>query len=253
MVLLIFLKHEANIFDMMTQTMKTVLITGGTKGIGLEATKLFVANNYKVIVVSRNFVEFPEEIASKTTQTTFDLNEVDKISALVQQVGEIDILVNNAGIIHYQPYNSYDPKLKQQILNVNLHAPIELITQFSQGMIKNGGGRIVNVASIAGQSGHPDIWYGVTKAGIINATKSFAHLLGEQNIAVNCVAPSIVQGTSMFEQIPQERKQHQLDKSITHTFVQPESVAQTIYWLAVDAPAYINGTCIDINNGLLYR
>jgi len=233
--------------------MKRVLITGGTKGIGLEVSKLFISNGYDVVVVARDFSVFPKELLVKTKQVTFDLQEINKIPQLAREIGDIDVLVNNAGVSGSFPYDKYPENKKDMLIKINLEAPVALITQFSKGMVKRGKGRIVSLTSIAGEIGSSDIWYGATKAGVINFTKSFARLLGEKGIVINCVAPSMVEGTGMFADIPEERKQDQLKRVLTHEFVQRKSVAETVYWLATQSPIYINGTCIDINNGVLMR
>ena len=233
--------------------MQKVLITGGTRGIGLEISKLFISGGYDVVIVARNFSVFPQELKDKTKQITFDLQKVNKIPQLAQKVGDIDILINNAGVNNSFPYNKYPEVKKDMIIKVNLEAPIALITEFSKGMVKKGKGRIVSMASIAGEVGNSDIWYGTTKAGVINFTKSFARLLGEKGIVINCVAPSMVEGTNMFDVISEKRKKDQKKRVLTHEFVQAKSVAETVYWLATQSPVYINGTCIDINNGILMR
>ena len=102
-------------------------------------------------------------------------------------------------------YDNYPKEAKEKIMNVDLYTPVELITLFSKGMKERGYGRIVNTASIAGQIGHPDIWYGIAKAGIINATKIFAKLLGSHNIVINCIAPSPVE-TDMQKDNSEETK-----------------------------------------------
>jgi len=233
--------------------MQKVLVTGGTKGIGLEISKLFISDEYEVIILARDFSDFPEELKNRSKQITFDLQNVNEIPNLANEIGDIDILINNAGIINSLPYDNYPQDKKDMIIKINLEAPIELITQFSKSMIRNKKGRIVSVASLAGEIGNWDIWYGATKAGVINYTKSFARLLGEQGIIINCVAPSMVEGTNMFNLVPEERKQDQLKRVLTHEFIQPKSVAETVFWLATKSPHYINGTCIDINNGVLMR
>lgn len=233
--------------------MQKVLITGGTRGIGLEISKLFTSNGYDVIIVARDFSTFPQELKDKTKQVTFDLQKVNKIPQLAKDIGDIDILINNAGVNNSLPYDNYPEDKKDMLIKVNLEAPIALITEFSKGMVKKEKGRIVSLASIAGEIGNSDIWYGTTKAGVINYTKSFARLLGEKGIVINCVAPGMVEGTSMFDVISEKRKQDQKERVLTHEFVQAKSVARTVYWLATESPVYINGTCIDINNGLLMR
>lgn len=232
--------------------MQKVLVTGGNRGIGLEIVKLFVRNNYEVIIIARNFDNFPQELENKVKQITFDLQNLSGIPQVVLDIGEIDILINNAGIMNSLPFDKYPVDKRDAMIKINLEAPIELITLFSKAMIAKKQGRIVSVASIAGEIGHPDIWYGITKAGIINMTKSFAKLLGTHGIVINCVAPGPVK-TDMFETIPLERRETILKNTVTNRPATPEEISQTIYWLATDAPEYINGTCIDINNTAFLR
>lgn len=229
-----------------------VLITGGNKGIGLATTGEFLSHGYRVYVVARDFSKFTLGDEKNVEKIEFDLANVTEIPRLAEGIGEIDILINNAGIMHGIAYEEYTEEKKERILKVNLEAPVALIKAFSQGMIKKGKGRIVNTASIAGEIGHPDIWYGVTKAGIINITKSFAKLLGPQGIVINAVAPGPVE-TEMLEIIPKERKEGMKKVAYTGRYAQSEEIARTIYWLATDCPEYVNGTCIDINNGVFPR
>ncbi|OPX49106.1 SDR family NAD(P)-dependent oxidoreductase [Clostridium thermobutyricum] len=232
--------------------MKKVLITGGNKGIGLETTRLFLENNYKVIVVARDYTNFEFNDNDNVEKIKYDLSNVEGIKDLVDKIGHIDILVNNAGIMNSIPYDSYPKDDMEKLMNINLYAPIEFIKHTSKSMINAKSGRIVNTASVAGQIGHPDIWYGISKAAIINATKSFAKLLGEHGIVVNCVAPGPVE-TDMLNVIPEQRKNSIKSNVFTDRFAKPEEVAKAIFWLATDCPEYINGTCIDINNGAFLR
>lgn len=137
-------------------------------------------------------------------------------------------------------------------MKINLEAPIELINAVSKNMIKNKSGRIVNNASIAGQIGHPDVWYGISKAGLINATKSYARLLGGHGTVINAVCAGPVE-TAMMKQIQEARKEALLKTTYLGRFAEPIEMAETILWLATDSPSYINGTCIDLNNGSFPR
>lgn len=231
---------------------KTVLITGGNKGIGLEVTKLFVFNDYNVIVVARDFEKFMFNDTDNVKIVRYDLADTKGIAELVKELGHIDILINNAGIMNSMIYDSYHRDNIDRLMSINLYTPVELITQVSKSMIKSCYGRIVNVASVAGEIGHPDIWYGISKAGLINATKSFAKILGHNGIVINSVAPGPVE-TEMLNIIPESRKDEIKNNVYLKRFAKPEEVAKTIYWLATDSPEYINGTCIDINNGVFSR
>jgi len=145
------------------------------------------------------------------------------------------------------PYNDYPQDKVESMLKLNLEAPIKLIEE----CVKVGATRVVNNASIAGQIGHPDVWYGATKAGIINATKSFAKIFGGK-VVINAVASSPVE-TDMLESIPLERREAFLKTVVTGRFATADEVAETIFWLATASPEYINGTTVDINNGSFAR
>ena len=227
---------------------KTVLITGGNKGIGLETTRLFIENGDTVCVVARDFRDFP--LRGKVNEIVFDVFYTEKIGPLIEKIGKVDVLINNAGIMNSLPFDDYPDDAKERLCCVNIDAPIAFITAVSKTM--QSGGRIVNVASVAGQIGHPDVWYGITKAGLINATKSFAKLLGPRGIVVNAVAPGPVE-TDMLHVIPEKRRAEVKASVYSGRFATPNEVAKAIYWLATDCPEYINGTCMDINNGSFPR
>ncbi len=231
---------------------KTVLITGGNKGIGLEATKLFLDKGYRVVVVARDFSGMPLTPGENLVFKPFDLTQIDKIPQLVAEVGPVDILVNNAGVMYSVPFTDYPEVKVESMLALNIKAPVALITEVAKGMTERGGGRIVNNASIAGQIGHPDVWYGITKAGLINATKSFAKLLGPKGVVINAVAAGPVE-TAMLAVIPEDRKAAIKSAVYTGRFAEAEEVARAMVWLATDSPEYINGTCIDLNNGAFPR
>ena len=228
---------------------KTVLITGGNKGIGLETTRKFLQIGYEVIVVARDFTGFEFKENPNVRCIEFDLSDVRKVPELVAMVDSIDVLVNNAGVMYSLPYDDYPKDKVDFMVGLNIEVPVKLIELFSKKM--PDGGRIVNDASIAGQIGHPDVWYGITKAGLINATKSFAKIF-DGRIIVNAVAPSPVE-TDMLNVIPEARREAFLKTVTAKRFAYAEEVAKTMVWLATEAPEYINGTCIDINSGSYLR
>lgn len=232
--------------------MKTVLITGGNKGIGLETTRFFLGRNYKVIVVARDFTEFEFAANDQVQSIQFDITQIGDIPDLISNLGDLDVLINNAGIMLSLPYDNYPQEKIEYINKVNIEAPIAFINAVAKKMIQRKSGRIVNNASIAGQIGHPDIWYGITKAGLINATKSYAKILGPEGILVNAVAASPTE-TDMLATIPEARKAAFKQSVISHRFATAQEVAAAIGWLGTESPEYINGICIDINNGSFMR
>jgi 3-oxoacyl-[acyl-carrier protein] reductase len=227
---------------------KRVLITGGNKGIGLAVSRAMLESGFEIIIVARDFNTCPLLGLTNVSAIEYDLSNLNGLETLVKEVGEIDILINNAG--YMQPkytYDNYPKEARDHIMNVDLYTPVELMNLFSAGMKKRGYGRIVNTASIAGQIGHPDIWYGIAKAGLINATKIYGKLLGAYGITVNCVAPSPTE-TDMQKDNSEERKAEFKKTVATGRFAKAEEVAKAIVWLATDCPEYINGISLDINN-----
>ena len=227
--------------------MKKVLITGVDKGIGLSTLKLFKKLKYRIFALDKEFSNVREKKEIKLIK--FDLQDIQRIKNLEKLIGPIDILINNAGILNTCSYNNYSEDNKRKIIRINLEAPVELINTFSRGMVKNKQGRIINVSSLNGKIGHTDIWYGISKAGIINFTKSYAKILGNKGVLVNCVAPGPV-NTEMLKTAPPERVKAFKSLSIEKRVAEPEEIAEVIFWLATQSPAYINGVCIDINNGI---
>lgn len=227
------------------------MITGGNKGIGLELTRAFLALDYEILIIARDFVNFEFKENKNIQLIEFDLTQVEKIEALISSLKPIDVLINNAGVMYTLPYNNYPHAKKESMLKLNLEAPIKLIEEVSKSMLQKGEGRIVNNASVAGQIGHPDIWYGITKAGLINATKSFSKIF-EGKIVINAVAPSPVD-TDMQKVNSPERKEAFLRNTISKRFATAQEVAKVIVWLATESPEYINGTCMDINDGSFPR
>ncbi|HEY6008900.1 MAG TPA: SDR family oxidoreductase [Geobacteraceae bacterium] len=232
--------------------MKAVFITGGNKGIGLEATRLFRELGFRVIVVARDFSDGALQASDDLVLKQFDLTQIDRIPQLIAEAGHIDVLINNAGVMYSLPYDQYPRERVDTILKLNIEAPVALIREVAGSMTAWGSGRIVNVASIAGQIGHPDVWYGITKAGLINATKSFARILGPRGVIINAVAPGPVE-TEMLKVIPEERKKAIKGAVYTGRFARADEVAKAIVWLATESPEYINGTCVDVNNGAFPR
>jgi len=182
----------------------------------------------------------------------YDLTDLAGIPALVERLGEVEILVNNAGVQTAVSIDRYTDEQRARILRVNLEAPVELIRALSRQMVARRSGRIINLASVAAYTAHTDVWYGVTKAGVISFTRSFAAQLGPHGVQVNAVAPGPID-TALLKNAQPERIEALMRQVYSKRPGKPEEVADTIRWLALEAPSIINGAVVDITDGCFLR
>lgn len=238
---------------MMKTEKLNILVTGATRGVGLATIKALTKETSAIFALGRDFKAFPAELAESVERVEYDLEDVDGIPALVESLPHIDILVNNAGLMLSKPHDEYSRADVAKIVAVNLEAPVALMREVSKSMIERKSGRIINIASIAGHNGlYFDPWYGISKAGLINATKTYATLLGEHGIAVNSIAPGPIE-TEMLNSIPIARQEGFKNAVPSHRCAKPEEVAEIARWLAEESPVYMTGACLDVNNGYLMR
>ena len=242
----------------MENVKKTVLITGGSRGLGKEITKKFASNNYNIVFTYLNSeqeakkLEFKlkNEYDCKVLCLKCDVTKEDDVKNLVNSVkeefGTVDCLVNNAGVAFDN--NMYDKNLDEfkYVLDVNLVGAFNVTKHISKIM---STGSIINVTSTDGIDTcyKEEMDYAASKAGLISLTKTLAKEFAP-NIRVNAVAPGWI-NTDMNKDMYPEFKKSEEEKILLGRFAAPEEIANVIYFLASSEASYINGTVIRVDGG----
>jgi 3-oxoacyl-[acyl-carrier protein] reductase len=227
--------------------LKTALVTGAARGIGRAAAEALSTAGVRVFGLDQKFSDAPG-----FEKLVYDLTDLAGIPSLLQKIGNVDVLVNNAGIQPALAIERYTDEARSRILRINLEAPVALIRAASKGMVERKAGRIINLASVAAYTAHTDLWYGVTKAGVVSFTRSFASYLGPHGIQVNAVAPGPID-TPLLDNAQPARIEELMKRVYTGRKGRPDEVAEAIRWLALDAPPIVNGAVLDITDGCFLR
>lgn len=238
---------------------RVAIITGGARGIGYAAAQRMLASGARVElwdIDAARLTEAAGALAGLGTVTTHVVELTDEASvhaattAVVAAHGKIDILVNNAGITGGNgKLWELDSETWRRVLDVNLVGPFLTCKAVVPELLKNGWGRIVNVASIAGKEGNPNAsHYSASKAGLIGLTKSLAKELATSNVLVNAITPAAAK-TEIFSQMKQEHIDFMLSKIPMNRFLAVEEAAALIGWLSSADCAFSTGAVFDISGG----
>ncbi|GLC87806.1 SDR family NAD(P)-dependent oxidoreductase [Lysinibacillus piscis] len=241
--------------------MKSILITGATRGIGYATAKQAAMQGWIVILNGRDeacLAEVKEELEKygATIHTlSYDVCDIDAIKKafmwIKKNVGKLDAIVNNAGILDDALLGMVNEKQMTQTLAINTEAVIYHMQYASRLMMKQRSGAIVNVSSIIGRVGNAgQTVYGASKAAVIGATYSAAKELAPYNIRVNAVAPGFI-ATDMTQQLSEEKFEQRLSEIKMGRIGQPEEVANAILFLASDVASYITGQVIGVDGGMV--
>lgn len=237
---------------------KTVLITGGSRGLGASISRIFAQNNYNIVINYKerdiNAFNLKKELESSYNVDVLlvkaDISVEEEVKEMfqniIQKYPKIDVLVNNASIALDNDLDNKDALEFKRVLDVNLLGTY-LVTKYSLDLFDTGS--IINVASTNGiDTGYIEsIDYDASKAGVIALTHDFARVLAP-DIRVNAVAPGWI-NTDMTSNLNPEFKKNEIDKILLKRFADPEEVAKVVFFLASSDASYINDTIIRVDGG----
>jgi len=236
---------------------RVALITGGSRGIGAAAVRVFVEIDYRVAFLYRSSTEAARMLAEETGALAIraDIADRAQVMAAVGEVeaklGKIDVLVNNAGIAQSKLFTDITLEDWRRMIDVNLSGVFHVTQAVLPGMIARKRGAIINVSSIWGMVGAScEAHYSAAKAGVIGLTKALAKELSPSGITVNCVAPGIIE-TDMNADLIEADRVDLLYQTPVGRFGTPEEIARLILYFASDDVGFLTGQVISPNGGFV--
>lgn len=241
--------------------MRTVLVTGGSRGLGLAIATRLAASGHDVVAVARRESDALREAAeaaraAETGSIRFraaDLSDIESLPGLVRETrrefGKLHGLVNNAGLGTEGLLATMQNPHIEALVRLNTLSPILLTKFVVRGMMADGGGRIVNIASIIAATGYSGLSvYAATKASLVGLTKSLAREVGHLNITVNAVAPGFID-TEMTEGLGEEGRARIVRRSALRRLAAPEDVAHAVDYLLGPGGRNVTGTVLTVDAG----
>lgn len=249
----------------MSANRRTVLITGGSQGLGAAITSAFHRAGYCVGVsdidgaAAQATADALDPSGATAVALTLDVREQSAFEQardrIIQRWGSVEVLVNNAVLTVVRPVLDITPDEFDKVLQVNLRGTFVGCQVFGRLFKEQGRGRIINIASLAGQNGGTatGAHYAASKGGIITLTKVFARDLAPFGVTVNAIAPGPLDLPSVRALVPPDKLNGIIEGIPVRHLGSPEFVAQTVVHLASPEAAFANGAIWDINGGLLMR
>jgi 3-oxoacyl-[acyl-carrier protein] reductase len=244
----------------MELTNKVVIITGAAQGIGLAIAKRLAMARALVAMVDVNVARVQDEakklIGTGLSAVAFgcDVSNADSVHTMIKgvldQCGHIDILINNAGIVgRTAPIQEVTDDDWNRMIGIDLTGVFYCCREVIPHMLKRGSGRIINVASISGKEGNPNmVPYSSAKAGVIGLTKALAKEVARNNVLVNAVAPALIK-TDLLDDLSPEQVRYMTERIPMGRLGEPEEVAAMVHWLSSDEASFSTGAVFDLSGG----
>ena len=241
--------------------MKTVVVTGASKGIGRAVAKEFANNGYNVVICYNKSVSDAQQLLNEVSQTTraiavkVDVSNEDDVKNMVEIIkktfGNIDVLVNCAGVSDTRLLIDSTKDDYDFVFDINMRGTYNTCKLVGREMLSNQSGKIINISSIWGVlGGSCESVYSASKGAIIAFTKALAKELGPNGINVNAVAPGFIQ-TDMTKNVTEEIRREIMNNSALGRLGTPEDVAGVVSFLASEKSNFITGQVIGVDGGWL--
>lgn len=228
---------------------RSVLVTGGNRGIGLAIARAFADAGDSVTITHRSG-DPPKGLAGVRCDVTDPSSVAEAFSAVEEQQGPVEILVANAGVTRDTLLLRMSDDDFTAVVDTNLIGAFRVVRHAARGMLRARKGRIVLIGSVVGLLGSPgQANYAATKAGLVGMARSVARELGSRGITVNVVAPGFVE-SDMTATLTDERRAEILAGIPLGRYASADEVAKVVRWLASDEAAYITGAVIPVDGGL---
>lgn len=243
-----------------TDTRRIVIVTGGARGIGSQVAERFASKGDIVILFDadeKSGAAAAQSLQQKNNQAFYRHTDVansesvcDSIKWVNEEFGGIDILVNCAGILDTGSIDHLDEGLWDRVMNVNLKGTYLVIQAAIPCMTGRANGRIINISSMAGRMGgkKTGLAYSASKAGMLGLTKAVARMVAHHGITVNAVAPGNT-NTDMLKQFTPEEMDHLMAGIPLGRLIEPDEIAEAVFFLASEKAGMITGAVLDINGG----
>ncbi|MCT2024858.1 beta-ketoacyl-ACP reductase [Dermabacter hominis] len=233
-----------------TVTSRSVLITGGNRGIGYALAEHFLSLGDKVAVTSRSGEGGPEGALTVKADVT-DPSSLDAAFAEVEEAhGSVEVLIANAGITDDQLMLRMSDDSFDNVVNTNLNGTFRTVKRAIRAMMRKKKGRIILLSSVVSLLGSPgQVNYASSKAGLIGMARSLTRELGSRGITTNVIAPGYIE-TEMTRGLDEARKEQYLSQIPAGRFAAPDEVAKVAAFLASDDASYISGAVIPVDGGL---
>lgn len=237
--------------------LKTVLITGGSRGIGARTAEVFADAGYTPIINYNNSSQKAIELAEKTggIAVKADISDIGQteqmINEIIKQYKKIDVLVNNAGVSLIGLFDSEDPEKIKKLFDINVFGTLNCTRLVLPYMLKRKYGKIINISSMWGQTGAScEVYYSASKAAVIGFTKALAKETGPSGINVNCVSPGFIM-TDMNRCYSESEIEEIKNEIPVGRCGEPDDIAKTILFLASENAGFITGQVIGVNGGMV--